>query len=193
MHLYIIDKFAIICTTGKLFIQYCFYSTSLIHLCYLFVTWIYKVASGAHTYSLWATLAKTYFLKLVKTYRKVLCNFWKTFILFRAALFHRRHMRPFYRRYVVVSTLKLRPTSTGLKESQCTCIFRFKKTKFLQILNSLDDSCESFPTITFQLTFSCSKSAIETLEKVVIDVTLWFLLLTLNIFHSFFKCFCCWL
>ena len=41
-----------------------------------------------------------------------------------------------------------------------------------------------------QLTFTCSKSAIETLEKDqhdVIDFVLVFLLLTLNIFHTFFS------
>ena len=57
--------------------------------------------------------------------------------------------------------------------------------------------------IPTQLVFTCSKSILETLEKVgdmfsvnkkkhqndVIDVVLVFLLLTLNIFHTFFWCF----
>ena len=53
-----------------------------------------------------------------------------------------------------------------------------------------------------QLTLTCSKSKIETLEKGVKgrvfikkrlehDVVLVFLL-TLNTFHTFFWCFCCW-
>ena len=56
-----------------------------------------------------------------------------------------------------------------------------------------------------KLTFTCSKSTIETLEKGVkyvqkntkkyqndaIDVVLMSLLLTLNIFHTFFYCFHC--
>ena len=45
--------------------------------------------------------------------------------------------------------------------------------------------------ITAQLTFTLSKSTIETLEKVN-DVVLVFLLLTWNIFHTFFYCFCCY-
>ena len=50
--------------------------------------------------------------------------------------------------------------------------------------------------ITVQLTFICSKSTIETPEKVKLtirtqDVVLVFLLLTLNIFHTFFWCFYC--
>ena len=42
---------------------------------------------------------------------------------------------------------------------------------------------------TTQLTFICSKSAIETLEKGVNDVVLVFLLLTLNTFHTSFQVF----
>ena len=55
-----------------------------------------------------------------------------------------------------------------------------------------------------QLTFTCSTSTIETTEKVwnmfkvnnkntIIDIVLVFLLLTLNLFHTFFYCFFCWL
>ena len=50
-------------------------------------------------------------------------------------------------------------------------------------------------TFVFQLTFTCSKSPIETLEKVgnvskvyYKNAVLVFLLLTLNIFHTFFPC-----
>ena len=42
---------------------------------------------------------------------------------------------------------------------------------------------------TSQLTFICSNSTIETLEKCVNDVILVFLLLTLNIFRIFSRCF----
>ena len=58
---------------------------------------------------------------------------------------------------------------------------------------------------TVQITFTCSKSTIESSQKVsimfkvnnkkyqndVYDVAPEFLLLTLNIFHNFFKCFYC--
>ena len=50
---------------------------------------------------------------------------------------------------------------------------------------------------TSQLTFTCPKSMIETVEKGVnyvqtSEVDLVFLLLTLNILHTFFYCFYCY-
>ena len=51
----------------------------------------------------------------------------------------------------------------------------------------------SWETVASQEPFTCSKSTKETLGKGVNDVVLVFLLLTMNILHTFFQCFYCWI
>ena len=69
---------------------------------------------------------------------------------------------------------------------------RIQTSWFKQILSMLVSKITLLiKLITAQLTFTLSKSTIETLEKVN-DVVLVFLLLTWNIFHTFFYCFCCY-
>ena len=94
---------------------------------------------------------------------------------------------------------------------------QFRNVKYKQQIARLNSRLLLFPHsfyyyIPSHVTFTCSKSIIETLEKGVkyvqkstiikqlnllifkvkiIDVVLGFLLLTLNIFYTFFQCFYC--